>query len=255
MKRMLNMLGSVGLLGAALMLGGCGDASEKTPPTTGQVAIGPVTGAKVKVTNAASTTESARFSNYSSRTDSSGTFTTPAAYATALTTGNRLGLAYSSTGGTFTNISGATGKAAPDLATPAGFRNITPLSTLYNAASTANKANLVALLGSQEVDTVFIGTIPDSLLLFAKLNNTIGEALHQFKVGSPTVTGTALTAWYTGTATALGILTPDQAVDTTTLAVALTASLPTTWTAAQKTTITNRLTMIARKTVTGAEIR
>jgi hypothetical protein len=270
MKKLLNVLGTAGLLGTALMLGGCGDASDQSPATTGQVAIGAVSGATVKVSNASSTTESAKLSALSSITDSSGTFTIPVASATALSTGNRIGIAFSSTGGTFTNMSGATGKAAPDLATVAGYRNITPFTTLYNAASTAAKASLDTLVSNQDIDTVVLGTIPENLLLMAKLNNTIGEALYMFKIFGVTATSSTTSVkttatWLASTATALGALTPDQALDTATLVSTLTisANLPTIpagtgasqSVAARTTLLGQRLEMIARKTVTGAVIK
>jgi hypothetical protein len=169
-------------LGMLMMSAGCGsDSPDPTP--LGKVVKGPVVGATV-------------FDNTNAKigtTDANGNFP-------LLGTGP-----YHTTGGTYTplNENGTAGTpiAAPPMAAPAGVNQITPLSTLYVAATPAQKAQIEALLANAGVTlntdmsaklaaTATNASGVNSILI---LNETIGAALQRPEAQTSTEISTAVT--------------------------------------------------------------
>ena len=197
MKKFLKMFGAAGLVAGMLMVGGCGDSDSKTQ---GKVVKAPVSGATVTYSDGTTTT-----------TNSNGTYT-------------YNGLAVTTSGGTYTDMNG-TVRNAPDMATPAGKINVTPLTTLYANASSADQVKLLALLGTASIDTVVTGTVTGATnVLVAKLNESLGEVLTQLNDGgaAPSV------AYLAGLATQIATLTPTTALTATNIVAAINANTVTT---------------------------
>ena len=150
-------VGAAGLVAGMLLAGGCG--SDDSNPQ-GQVVKGPVVGAKVTYKDGKSVT-----------TDANGYYASN-------------GQAVTTSGGSYTDMNGAF-RTAPDMASPAGKSNVTPLTTLYVNASPADQEGLLALLGGRtSIDTVVTGTVSGATnVLVAKLNESLGEVLTQIRDG------------------------------------------------------------------------
>jgi hypothetical protein len=222
MKKFFKMFGVVGILAGMLMLSGCGD--DGTATTSGRVVKGPVNGAKITYSDA--TTETSTSEGYYTY----------------------KGLAVTTTGGTYTDLNGAT-KSAPDMATPAGKANVTPLTTIFAKASAADQAALLTLLGGASIDTYVVGTVSGATaILVAKLNETIGEVLAQAKSYGVTVN-------YASMATAVAKLSPTTITGTgggTALATAAVSGVS--FTDAQKALVIAAAVVIADKAKEGATI-
>lgn len=221
MKKFFKMFGAAGLLAGMLMVGGCGSSDDSATPQ-GRVVKAPVAGATVTYSDGTSTT-----------TDSNGYY----AYK---------GLAVTTAGGTYPDMNGVS-RPAPNMATPAGKTNVTPLSTLFVNASPADQAKITALLGTASIDTVVVGTISGaSNVLVAKLNETLGEVLTQVKEGNATPSA----AFIAGMAAQVATLTPATAATTTGLLDALKANVV----EAPVTIDETKVIAIADKTIEGAVV-
>ena len=220
MKRFLKIFGAAGLVAGMLMAGGCGDSDSKTQ---GKVVKAPVNGATVTYSDGTTTT-----------TGSNGTYT-------------YNGLAVTTSGGSYTDMNGAV-RHAPDMATPAGKTNVTPLTTLYVNASDADKVKLLDLLGTASIDTVVTGTVTGATnVLVAKLNESLGEVLTQLNdrgTAAPSAT------YLAGLAAQIATLTPTTALAATSIVAAINANtVPTT-----VTIDTTAVTAIANLTNEGSVV-
>jgi len=231
MKKAMKVTAVITGLVAIGMFVGCGDDSSQS---TGLVAKGLVSGAKVKYKTSAGT-----FTSYSARSAS----------LTAVIPYN--GLEVASTEGKYTDMNGTT-RNAPDLATPAGFKNVTPLTTLYNSATATEKTALQTLLGTLSMDTVVTGTITSSNLIVSRLNEVVGEVLTQFKDRGYTVSLSALATAVAASSSA--DLTSTTSATLTTLATTLVSAAGSSLTTDQKRIIITQTVAIANKTIVSATV-
>jgi chitodextrinase len=160
----------------------------------------------------------------------------------------KTGLSVKTTGGTYNDVDGKS-RQAPDMATPAGKKNITPLTTLYVNADAATKVKLDALISGSSIDTIVSGALSGATnILITKLNETIGELLTQAKTfnTAPNLSGIA---------TAVANLTAATISGTGGSAALATAAVTASGlTAAQATTVIAAATAIADKVKEGAII-
>ena len=156
------------------------------------------------------------------------------------------GLAITCTGGTYMDVDNLP-RQAPDMAAPAGMRNLTPLTTLYYYADTATRSKLTALVAPASIDTVVVGTITgETNVLAAKLNESLGELLTQIKDHDFTPTP----AYLAGLATQVATLTPATAL----LSASIVAAVKANTVAAPIVINTDAVSATADKTKEGSAI-
>lgn len=225
MRHLLRFLAVAILLTALMTLAGCGE--DSTPQ--GRVVKGPTYGATV--------------------TYSDGT--------TAVTDANGYypdkGLSVTTTGGFYTDMNGVV-RPAPNMAAPAGFTFVTPLTTIYTNASAADKAALETLVGGlTNINSAVVGTVTASNELVAKLNETIGEVLTQFI----TYGATATPAYLANVATAVVALPAATITGVgggATLSNDVANAAGSTLTAPQIVTVTAKATVISNATIINATV-
>lgn len=163
------------------------------------------------------------------------------------------GLAVTTTGGTYVDVSGVT-RNAPNMATPAGKANVTPLTTIFANASAADQTALLTLLaagGVTSIDSYVTGTVTGTANVFLeKLNETIGEVLTQCKeLGVP-----ATATYLAGIANKVGALSYTTIVGTgggAILSTAVVTATGTTLSTAQQTTVGTKATTVSNSIVEG----
>ena len=193
MKKFFKMFGAAALLAGMMMVGGCGD--DAAAPV-GKVVKGPVGGATVTYVGGGTAV---------TNTDGSYPYT---------------GAAVTTTGGTYTDLNGVS-RTAPNMSTPAGKANVTPLTTLFVNASVADQAKLLTLLGVASIDTAVVGTVSGATnVLVAKLNESLGEVLTQFKAAGVTPTA----AYLQDLAAQAATLTPTTALVAANIVAAVNAT-------------------------------
>jgi len=160
MRKIFAVIGVAWLFAIMTLIVGCGSGGGGSFPPDGIVAKGPVAGATVTYVGRGYTA-----------TTANGTYRCN--YKFAVTT----------TGGTFVDVNGSV-RLAPDMASPAGVCNVTPLTSLYYYADPETRLALEAKFGTlDDLSEVVLNEVTTENELIAKLNESLGEVMTQIKEG------------------------------------------------------------------------